>query len=149
MLIMLRILDWILNWTVRFFGKCGDWFLEERRCANPDYWLLGKQHLMYFWLEDYVNKVSCCFESVLNAKGLCWHRQGPVKTGASLPLCAHVGDRSSVPWQSPSMSGACGKSGHWPRWDANKPRSGFTGELWNSVGSAQLCLAWAGGSQWR
>lgn len=77
MLIMLRILDWILNWTVRFFGKCGDWFLEEGRWANPDYWFLGKQHLMYFWLEDYVNKVSCCFEcsecqrALLTQAGTC------------------------------------------------------------------------------
>lgn len=66
---MLCILDWILRWTLRLFGKCGGWFLKEARYASPDHLIFG-QHLMQH-LPHHVNTVFCCSETVLNAKGLC------------------------------------------------------------------------------
>lgn len=63
------------------------WLVPWGRKMCKSRLLFLRQHLMYFWLEDFVNKVSCCFESILNAKGLCWHSQGPVKTGGISDLC--------------------------------------------------------------
>lgn len=55
---------------------------------------------------------------------------------------------TSVPWQNPSTSGACRKSGNWPCWDANKPSLGFTSDAvkFSGISTAMLSLMNRGGS---
>lgn len=139
--------DCRIVWKMRWLVPWGRKMCKSRL-------LVLRQHLMCFWLEDYMNKVSCCFETVLDARGLCWDSQGPVQTGDISYLCVpRVGGRSLVPWQNPSTSGACRKPGNWPCWDTHKPRLGFTGELWqrdavkfSGISTATLSLMNRGGS---